>query len=145
MLPQCVCSNFANKNLTDTDLGELIVNRDIPRNTTHLNLSGNKIRNYRLLTLLPNLQYLDISDNPIFAEHIDEIRALLPNVVIIHNARLIPPDVSTATLDDALAILRYVIGLSSEIEVTVATHDFDGNGKVEIADALLVLRRIVGL
>jgi hypothetical protein len=46
---------------------------------------------------------------------------------------------------DALTILRHVINLPTEVEVTVATHDFDGNGVVEIADALLVLREIIGL
>ena len=51
---------------------------------------------------------------------------------------------ATPDMENALAILRYVVGLPTEIEVTVATHDFDGDGIVEIADALLVLWRIVG-
>jgi hypothetical protein len=46
-------------------------------------------------------------------------------------------------LADALAILRYIIDLPTEIEVTVETHDFDGNGVVEIADALVVLRLVI--
>jgi len=48
-------------------------------------------------------------------------------------------------MDNALAILRYAVDLPTEIAVTVATHDFDGNGEVELADALQVLRYIVGL
>jgi len=50
-----------------------------------------------------------------------------------------------AEMTDALAILRNIIDLSTEVEVTVETHDFDGNGIVEIADALLVLRELVGV
>jgi hypothetical protein len=56
-----------------------------------------------------------------------------------------PPTLATPDLTNALAILRYVIDLPTEVEVTVATHDFDGNGVVEIADALLVLRSVIGL
>jgi len=48
-------------------------------------------------------------------------------------------------IDNALAILRYVVGLSTATPVTVETHDYDGNGVVEIADALQVLRYVVGL
>ena len=138
--------DLSSQNLTDTDLGELLVSRKVPQNTTHLNLSGNKIRNYALLKLLPNLRELDISDNPIFDEHIDEIQALLPNVAITHNARPVPPlppDLSQATMADALAILRHIVDLPTEIEVTVATHDYDGDGKIDIVDALLVLRRLI--
>jgi hypothetical protein len=50
-----------------------------------------------------------------------------------------------AEIGDALAILRYIINLPNEIEVCVSTHDFDGNGELEIADALLVLRGLIGL
>jgi hypothetical protein len=47
--------------------------------------------------------------------------------------------------DIALAILRYVIGLSTEIPICVTTHDFNDDGVVDIADALIVLRWIIGL
>jgi len=50
-----------------------------------------------------------------------------------------------AQIKVALDILRHIVGLPTEIEVTVETHDFDGNGIIEIADALLVLREVVGL
>jgi len=46
---------------------------------------------------------------------------------------------------DALEILRHVIDLPTETEVTVATHDFDGNGVIEVADALIALRYVIGL
>jgi len=52
---------------------------------------------------------------------------------------------ATPDLETALAILRYVVDLPTATPVTVETHDFDGNGTVEIADALLVLRYIIGL
>jgi len=55
------------------------------------------------------------------------------------------PEYRYAEIDDALAILRFVIDLPTAFEITVETHDFDGNGKIEIADGLLVLRGIVGL
>ena len=50
-----------------------------------------------------------------------------------------------ATIDDALAILRRVVDLPTEIAVSVDKHDFDGDGVIGVADALLVLRGIVGL
>jgi hypothetical protein len=55
------------------------------------------------------------------------------------------PDVADAEMADALAILRHIIGLPNEVRVSIARHDFDGNGVIEFADALLVMRFLIGL
>jgi hypothetical protein len=47
-----------------------------------------------------------------------------------------------ATITDALAILRDVVGLNSS--ATVETHDFNGNDELDVGDALLTLRGLVG-
>lgn len=48
-----------------------------------------------------------------------------------------------ATVQDALAILRHVVGLPST--AAVESHNFSGSGEIEVRDALLVLRGLVGL
>jgi len=49
-----------------------------------------------------------------------------------------------AEISDALAILRDVVGLPQDI-ATVMNHDFNGNGELDLDDALIALRGIVGL
>jgi hypothetical protein len=48
-----------------------------------------------------------------------------------------------ATVQDALAILRHIVGLPSI--AAVESHNFSGSGEIEVRDALLVLRGLVGL
>jgi len=54
-------------------------------------------------------------------------------------------------LQDAIAILKLIVGLSVDSPGQAATPyqgyaaDFDGNGKVELTDAIGVLKRVVGL
>jgi hypothetical protein len=50
--------------------------------------------------------------------------------------------VQYATINDALAILRDIVGLDNN--ATVVTHDFNSNGVLDLEDALLVLRGLVG-
>jgi hypothetical protein len=51
--------------------------------------------------------------------------------------------VQYASINDALAILRDIVGLDNN--ATVVTHDFNGNGELDLEDALLVLRGLVGI
>jgi hypothetical protein len=44
-----------------------------------------------------------------------------------------------ADVNDAIAILREAVGLPQDV-ASVATHDFSGNGELDVNDAILVLR-----
>jgi hypothetical protein len=48
-----------------------------------------------------------------------------------------------ADVEDALAILRHLVGLPST--ATLEMHNFTGSGELEVEDALLILRGIVGI
>jgi hypothetical protein len=48
-----------------------------------------------------------------------------------------------ARVSDALAILRECVGLANDADVS--THDFNGNNVIDVGDALLVLRGVVGI
>jgi hypothetical protein len=63
--------------------------------------------------------------------------------VMADNAFETIEEMKYAEVEDALAILRHLVGLSST--ATVELHNFTGSGELEVEDALLVLRGLVGL
>jgi hypothetical protein len=54
-----------------------------------------------------------------------------------------PPEQKYATVSDALEILRSCVGLPHK--ANELAHDFNGNGRLDVGDALMVLRGLVGL
>lgn len=48
-------------------------------------------------------------------------------------------------VDDAISLLRYVVGLEEFSPEEIKAADVNGDGKVDVQDAILILRHIVGL
>ena len=51
----------------------------------------------------------------------------------------------SVSIQDALLVLRYSMGLVGPDGIELENADFDGNGSVEMPDALAILRRAMGL
>ena len=123
-------------NSTDVGLYINVTNEDVAKIADalpllqNLELAGDELTDISPLAALTDLRWLNVNGE-----------------IVIGDVE--PPDNSVSEesvlINTALAILRHVVDLPTAINVTVETHDFDGNGVVEIADALLVLREIVGL
>ena len=61
--------DYSGRNLTTQQLNQLISNQTIPPTVTHLDLSNNQINSVARLADLPNLVYLNLSDNQIAGTH----------------------------------------------------------------------------
>jgi Leucine-rich repeat (LRR) protein len=131
-----------------------LVNKGVWR----LHLNNNQISDLSPLENLTNLRELNLLNNPITLEQVVELQVALPNISdFSHNARPTPPEYKrghvlgndTIDYNDALAILRHIVGLPSVIEHgnrawhaarAVTSRIYPGS-----EDALAILRREVGL
>jgi hypothetical protein len=75
-----------NQRITDERLAEMIEDEEIPHNVEYLDLSHNRITVLTSLKMLSELQYLYLSGNQISLEQVEELQAVLPNCIIMHNA-----------------------------------------------------------
>jgi hypothetical protein len=102
-------------------------------------LMGNPVEDLSVLDpLIERYWYIDIVETT----HVQK-------PMICHNCGEIWPTcdgacrLADATMEDALTILRHVIGLPNF--ACNFEHDYDGNGAIEINDALIVLRALIGM
>ena len=48
------------------------------------------------------------------------------------------------TIEDALLIMRYLIGIDEIAEENLEWCDVNGNGSIDLTDALLIMRKVIG-
>jgi hypothetical protein len=49
------------------------------------------------------------------------------------------------TISDAVIALRIAVGLQEATEAQLRAGDIDGNGKIDVLDAMKILRAAIGL
>jgi Leucine-rich repeat (LRR) protein len=148
--PLAGLTDLLSLSLNDTQISDLTPLVGLT-NLRYLTLSSNKISDISLLAGFTNLLQLYLSNNPINVERIHALQKALPDTEIYANQQRPIGDVNgdgVVTITDALEILMYLAGLSSELDNFVnyaRALQISGGEKVTISDALEILMYLAGL
>jgi internalin A len=105
---------------------------------SELGASSNQIEDFSMLAEMPSLTWFRWGDNPVSDEQIEELQLALPHCRIM-------PEWNWQTTSYAIIALRASVGFFTPYESEIDFFDMDGDGVLTTKDALMQLRRSVGL